>query len=103
MDAAGAISGVAVNLEAALAKPIVFTRTPKTASITTAQLQQYVGEYAFSDAVTAKFSVKGDKLMLLVTGQPEYELVYIGSNSFSIKGLTGFTITLSTPMAPERS
>jgi hypothetical protein len=29
---------------------------------------------------------------MLVTGQPEYELVYIGSNDFSIKGLTGFTI-----------
>ncbi len=96
MDEAGVISGVAVNLEAALAKPIVFTRTPKTANITTAQLQQYVGEYAFSDAVTAKFSVKGDKLMLLVTGQPEYELIYIGSNSFSIKGLTGYITRFDT-------
>lgn len=96
MDEAGAISGVAVNLEAALAKPIVFTRTPKVANITTAQLQQYVGEYAFSDAVTAKFSVKGDKLMLLVTGQPEYELIYIGSNSFSIKGLTGYITRFDT-------
>ena len=65
MDAAGAISGVAINLEAALAKPIVFTRTPKVANITTAQLQQYVGEYAFTEAVIAKFYVKGDKLMLL--------------------------------------
>ena len=92
MDAAGTITGMSVNFEATLAKPIVFTRTPKTASITPAQLQQYSGEYAFSDAVTAKISVKGDKLSMLVTGQPEYELDYIGSNSFSLKGLAGFSI-----------
>ncbi len=92
MDAAGAITNVAVNLEAALAKPIVFTRTPKTASISTAQLQQYVGDYAFSEEVISKVYIKGDKLFLFVPGQPEYELAYIGGKSFSIKTLTGFTV-----------
>ncbi|HET6253005.1 MAG TPA: serine hydrolase [Puia sp.] len=96
MDAAGSITNVAVNLEAALSKPIIFTRTPKTASITTAQLQQYVGDYAFSEAVAARIYVKGEKLFLLVTGQPEYELAYIGGNSFSIKSLTGFTVRFDT-------
>jgi CubicO group peptidase (beta-lactamase class C family) len=99
MDAAGTITGVAVNLEAALAKPIVFTRTPKTAGITVAQLQHYTGEYAFSEAVTAKVSVKGDKLSMVVTGQPEYELDFIGSNSFTIKGLTGFTVRFDADSA----
>lgn len=92
MDAAGTITGVSVNLEAALSKPIHFIWTPKTANITAAQLQQYVGEYAFSEAVGAKTYIKGDKLYLFVTGQPEYELDYIGGSSFSIKGLSGFTI-----------
>jgi hypothetical protein len=96
MDAAGTITNVAVNLEAALVKPIIFTRTPKTASITTAQLQQYVGDYAFSEAVIAKTYLEGDKLYLFVPGQPEYELAYIGGNSFSIKTLTGFTIRFDT-------
>ncbi|HTR29694.1 MAG TPA: serine hydrolase [Puia sp.] len=96
MDAAGTITSVAVNLEAALDKPIVFSRAPKTTSITTAQLQQYVGEYAFTETVIAKTYLKGDKLYLFVPGQPEYELAYTGSNSFSIKGLTGFTIRFDT-------
>jgi len=96
MDAAGTITNVAANLEAALAKPIIFTRTPKTASITAAQLQQYVGDYAFSEAVTAKVYIKGEKLYLFVTGQPEYELDYIGGNSFSIKILTGYTTRFDT-------
>jgi hypothetical protein len=96
MDAAGAISNVAVNLEAALAKPIVFTRTPKTAGITSTQLEKYVGDYAFTESVISKVYVKGDKLYLFVPGQPEYELAYIGGNSFTIKSLTGFTVRFDT-------
>lgn len=96
MDAAGAITGVAVNLEAALAKPILFTRTPKTASITTARLEQYVGDYAFSETMISKVYIKGPKLYLFVPGQPEYELAYIGGDSFTIKSLTGFTIRFDT-------
>jgi CubicO group peptidase (beta-lactamase class C family) len=96
MDAAGSISNVAVNLEAALAKPIIFTRTPKTASISAAQLQQYVGDYAFTEAMVAKVYIKGAKLYLFVPGQPEYELAYIGGNSFTIKSLAGFTTRFDT-------
>jgi hypothetical protein len=96
MDAAGTITNVAMNLEATLAKPIIFSRMPKTASITTAQLQQYVGEYAFSEAMVSKVYTKGDKLYLFVPGQPEYELAYIGGNSFSFKSLTGFTLRFDT-------
>lgn len=96
MDAAGNINGVAINLEAALAKPIMFTRTPKAASISAAQLAPYAGDYAFTEEVIAKVSAKGDKLYLYVPGQPEYELAYIGGNSFTIKSLTGFTIRFDT-------
>ena len=99
MDAAGAITSVALNLEAALAKPIIFGRTPKTASITAAQLQQYVGDYAFTEAVISKVYTKGDKLYLFVPGQPEYELAYIGGNSFTLKSLTGFTVHFDTDAA----
>jgi CubicO group peptidase (beta-lactamase class C family) len=99
MDAAGAITSVAVNLEAALAGPIIFNRTPKTAGITTAKLEQYVGDYAFTETVISKVYTKGDKLYLFVPGQPEYELAYIGGNSFTIKSLTGFTIRFDTDAA----
>jgi len=41
----------------------------------------------------AKVFVKGDKtLFLFVPGQPEYELVYLGNDKFSIKGLSGYKV-----------
>src|SRR6185312_14373187 len=96
MDAAGAIVNVSANLEAALGKPIVFTRAPKTAGITPAELQKYTGEYSFTETVSAKIYIKEGKLYMFVAGQPEYELAYTGSNTFSIKTLTGFSVQFDT-------
>ncbi|HEV2354526.1 MAG TPA: serine hydrolase [Puia sp.] len=96
MDASGTINSVSANLEAALGKPIVFSRTPRTTKITTIELQKYVGDYQFTESVTANVYIKEGKLFLFVTGQPEYELAYTGSNTFSIKTLTGFSIQFNT-------
>lgn len=44
-------------------------------------------------AETAKIYIKnGNTLCLFVPGQPEYELVAVGGDKFSIKTLTGFNI-----------
>jgi hypothetical protein len=93
MDPAGSIINVAINLEATLGKPIIFTRTPKATQVSAAELQKYVGEYVLGGAETAKISVKnGNTLYLFVPGQPEYELVPVGGDKFSIKTLSGFSI-----------
>lgn len=97
MDQAGNIVSVSMRLEAALGKPLVFTRTPKPAVLNASELQKFVGEYIFGGTITAKIYTKNDKtLFMFVPGQPEYELVPIGSDKFSIKSLTGFTIQFNS-------
>ena len=97
MDQSGNIVSVAMRLEGAVDKPIVFTRTPKVAKLTAAQLQKYVGEYVLGGTITSKVFVKNDStLFLSVPGQPEYELVPLGADKFSIKTLSGFTIQFNS-------
>jgi CubicO group peptidase (beta-lactamase class C family) len=89
MNVAGDIESVAANFEGSL-KPIVFTKTPKPKEISKDSLQKYVGEYEFN-SIVIKIFIKGDKtLYMFVTGQPEYELVLVDKNKFSIKTLSGY-------------
>jgi hypothetical protein len=69
-----------------------FVRQPNTKEIKPEDLKKYVGEYELS-GVTTKVFIKGEKtLFLFVPGQPEYELLYLGNNKFSIKSLSGYKI-----------
>jgi CubicO group peptidase (beta-lactamase class C family) len=89
MNVAGDIESVAANFESSL-KPIIFTKTPKPKEITKDSLQKYVGEYELS-GIAIKIFIKGDKtLYMFVPGQPEYELVLVDKNKFSIKTLSGY-------------
>lgn len=90
-DGAGAISTITVTLDAAFGKPVVFTRKPKVAPMTAAQIQKYAGEYLFG-GVAANASVRNATLFLLVPGQPEYELVPLGQDKFALKSLDGYFI-----------
>ncbi|MVM40539.1 serine hydrolase [Spirosoma sp. HMF3257] len=89
----GDIDGIAVSgFESAIPKPLVFSRSAAVKGISAADLKKYVGEYDLA-GVTASTSIKGEKtLMLLVPGQPEYELVFVGNHKFTIKKLVGFSI-----------
>jgi hypothetical protein len=56
------------------------------------QLQQYVGDYELS-GVTVKVYVKADSvLMVLVPGQPDYELVPTKKDEFDIKVVPGYSV-----------
>jgi len=83
------------TLEAALepsVKDIVFTRMPPPFKVDKADLQKYVGDYELS-GVVAKVYIKGDStLMVLVPGQPDYELVPTKKDEFDFKTLPGFTV-----------
>jgi CubicO group peptidase (beta-lactamase class C family) len=73
-------------------KPLEFTREPSAKEIKTGDLKKYAGEYELA-GVTAKVFIKGENsLTLFVPGQPEYDLLYLGSNKFAIKNLTGFKL-----------
>jgi CubicO group peptidase (beta-lactamase class C family) len=73
-------------------KPLEFTRQPATKEIKSEELKKYAGNYELS-GVIAKVFIKNEKtLFLFVPGQPEYELLYLGNNKFSIKSLSGFKV-----------
>ncbi|MBS1667761.1 MAG: serine hydrolase [Bacteroidetes bacterium] len=91
MNANGDLTSFDIGLEPTL-KPISFTKSPKAKAISIDSLQKYVGDYELS-SIILKISIKNNKtLTLFVPGQPEYELVPVDKNKFSIKSLTGFTV-----------
>ncbi len=85
----GYIESAAINLEPTV-KPIVFTRSSK--EISKDSLEAYTGEYEISN-VTIKIYTKEDNgLYMFVQGQPEYKLIPIDKDKFSLKGLNGFSV-----------
>lgn len=70
---------------------LVFKKTPKTKEVSKNELEKYAGNYSVA-GTAAKFYITAGTLRLLVEGQPEYELVPIGTDKFSIKNLDGFTV-----------
>lgn len=73
-------------------KDIEFARKVEIRVLAKSELEKYVGQYDFG-GVEAKIYIKGDStLMMLVPGQPDYELQAIRENEFQLKGLTGFIV-----------
>ncbi len=82
------------ELEAAFepsVKTLVFSRIPKIAAIQPDSLKKFEGDYLIAQIVLKVF-LQNNALHLSVPGQPEYELVPIGENKFSLKDMSGFTI-----------
>ena len=90
MDVNGTIQSALMALEPAL-KPIEFNKKEKEVALTAEMLQKYVGEYELG-AGTARVYIKSNTLYLFVAGQPEYELASLGSDKFTIKSLTGYSL-----------
>lgn len=92
LSTTGDVESVSINFEPAL-KPMVFSKTVKAKEMTKEELQEYVGEYDLSGQAILKIFMKGEKtLFLFIQGQPEYELVAVDKDQFSIKIAKGFTI-----------
>jgi CubicO group peptidase (beta-lactamase class C family) len=89
----GEIERVSINdIEPSLKKPLEFLRQPASKEIKPDELKKYAGNYELG-GVIAKVFVKAEKtLFLFVPGQPEYELVYLGSDKFAIKTLSGYKV-----------
>lgn len=91
MNEAGDIVRFSVPFEAGI-DPIVFTKKLQVQSLAKDSLKQYTGDYLLN-GITIKIFLKGDAtLMMLVPGQPEYELLPLGNDRFALKGLQGYTI-----------
>jgi len=71
---------------------IVFRRLPEKGMRERSFLEPLTGEYELG-ATTVTVSLKGDDtLMLVVPGQPPYELVPQRGLRFELKGITGFSV-----------
>ena len=85
----GYIESASVNLEPSV-KPIVFTRSSK--EIANDSLQAYAGEYEISNVTIKVYTKTDSSLYMFVSGQPEYKLIPIDKDKFSLKGLNGFSV-----------
>jgi CubicO group peptidase (beta-lactamase class C family) len=100
MSLSGDIESLEGQLEGGL-KPIVFTKGISAKAVSAAEMQKYVGEYVIG-SVTAKVYIKdGKTLFLFVQGQPEYEMVPLGSDKFAVKILSGFYVQFGPPGAAK--
>jgi len=73
-------------------KEITFTRVAPKMALTKQDLQMYLGEYELTGTVV-KIYLRGENtLMLLVPGQPDYEMIPTKKHEFDFKALKGFSV-----------
>lgn len=85
----GYIESASLTLESAV-KPIVFIRSSK--EISNDSLQAYTGEYEIGNITIKVYTRTDSSLYMFVPGQPEYKLIPIDKDKFSLKGLNGFSV-----------
>ncbi|MFY7839240.1 MAG: serine hydrolase [Lacibacter sp.] len=88
----GEIESLSLPLQSGV-KDIIFKKQVQTIEVSKADLEKYVGEYELPGPTIVKVYIKGDNtLMVLVPGQPDYELVAVKTNLFNFKALSGFSV-----------
>jgi CubicO group peptidase (beta-lactamase class C family) len=90
LNEAGDIATVSLAAEAGL-DPVHFAKTAKAKPIQANELKKYEGKYYLGDEPVTIY-IKDKILYALVPGQPDYELVSLGNNKFSLKVAAGFYV-----------
>jgi CubicO group peptidase (beta-lactamase class C family) len=85
----GKIEGIGIPLERGM-KPAVFAYKTRAVELSAATLEAYTGSYGKNGM--SKVYLKGKVLFVSVPGQPEYETVSIGNDTFNFKNLKGFSL-----------
>jgi hypothetical protein len=84
------------------AKKLGVAEPPKPSNGASAdELRKYVGGYAFAPAMVMNISIKGNKLHGALPGQPEFDLIPAGKDTFEIEGVTGYKMIFELNMAGE--
>lgn len=97
----GEIESLSIPLQTGV-KDIVFTKKVETIDVSKADLEKYVGEYELPGPTIVKAYIKGEKtLMVLVPGQPDYEMVAIKTDLFNFKAISGFSVRFEKNDAGE--
>jgi CubicO group peptidase (beta-lactamase class C family) len=87
----GEIESLKLPLEASV-EAIEFKKEVVAIDVKKEDLEKLLGEYELSGA-TVKVYLRGEKtLMVLVPGQPDYEMVPVKENMFNFKALSGYSV-----------
>ncbi|WP_443939219.1 serine hydrolase [Pedobacter sp. MW01-1-1] len=97
----GKIQGVSVFMDGGN-KPVQFDYKPEAKALSVKDLEKYTGEYNLGQA-TVKVFLKGETLMIFVPGQPEYEMLAIGENTFNFKVLKGYSAKFELGSGQEKA
>lgn len=84
----GKIAGVSLPLDG---KQVVFAFRPKEVALTKEMLEKYTGDYNLGKTAV-KVYLKDKVLFVSISGQPDYETIAIGADTFQIKTLTGYSL-----------
>ncbi len=88
----GEIESISLPLQSGV-KDIVFKKKIETIDVSKADLEKYVGDYELPGPTIVKVYIKGDKtLMVLVPGQPDYELLPVKKDIFHFKIISGYSV-----------
>lgn len=88
-DEKGNIASLEIRLEPAV-KDILFERLAP--EVSSAELKKYTGDYDLS-GTNVKVYIKGENtLMVLIPGQPDYELVPAKKDEFDLKIVKGYSV-----------
>ncbi|HEY6502543.1 MAG TPA: serine hydrolase [Chitinophagaceae bacterium] len=90
-DAGGKIVSIEAPMEASV-KDIVFEKMAPSVKVEKSDLQKYVGDYDL-EGTTVKVYIRGENtLMVLLPGQPDYELVPAKKDEFDLKVAKGYSV-----------
>jgi hypothetical protein len=88
----GEIESLSVSLQGGV-KDIVFKKKIETIDVSKADLEKYTGDYELPGPTIVKVYIKGDKtLMVLVPGQPDYEMLPVKKDLFNFKIISGYSV-----------
>lgn len=86
----GRIESISMKLDEP-GKNTVFERSNPAVNMSDDELTKYTGEYILEGA-TIKIYLKGKTLMVLVPGQPDYETVSVGDDTFDLVIAKGYSV-----------
>ena len=72
-------------------KPVVFERKASAKMVDAGYIERFVGQYELGPR-TFVCSLRGETLMMMVEGQPAYELVATKEDTFALKGVNGYSV-----------
>ena len=99
VDDRGRIAGLTAAVEP-FVEPIVFGRAAERKLRDPSYLTRLAGDYQVPN-LTLTFSLRGDRLVLQVPGQPTYALEPTGSDEFRLVDVEGFGVRFTVPASGE--